>query len=134
MPFNSFDDYPLTWRPVLDKSQRALYRELAAQLETDIHNGIVKPGTKLPPQRELADYLDINVSTVSKAFRLCEQKGLLSAAVGSGTFVSYDALTSVRLLHDHKDSQIIDMGSTVPESSANTLLQEIGRASCRERV
>lgn len=125
MPFNSFDDYPLTWRPVLDKSQRALYRELAAQLETDIHNGIVKPGTKLPPQRELADYLDINVSTVSKAFRLCEQKGLLSAAVGSGTFVSYDALTSVRLLHDHKDSQIIDMGSTVPESSANALLQEM---------
>ncbi|GAB2535230.1 hypothetical protein GCM10026983_03380 [Gracilibacillus alcaliphilus] len=50
-------------------------------------------GTKLPPQRELADYLDLNLSTISKAFKECGLKGLLSSSVGSGTFVAYDALS-----------------------------------------
>ena len=68
MPINSFDDYPMSWRPTLDKSGRCLYQRLAAQLEADIQNGVLKPGTRLPPQRELADFLDVNVSTVAKAF------------------------------------------------------------------
>ena len=92
MPFNSFENYPMSWKPSLDKNARSLYQALAQQLADDIQSGILLPGTKLPPQRELADFLDINVSTVSKAFKLCELKGLLSATVGSGTFVSYDAV------------------------------------------
>lgn len=125
MPFNSFDDYPMSWRPTLDRNSRSLYQALACQLEEDIASGVIRPGTKLPPQRELADFLDINVSTVSKAFKLCELKGLLSARVGSGTFVAYDALTSGRLLTEHAKGSVIDMGATVPEPSGNAFLMEM---------
>jgi len=109
----------------LDRTSHTLYQTLAKQLESDITNGILKPGTKLPPQRELADFLDINLSTVSKAFKLCELNGLLSATVGNGTFVAYDALTSGRLISEHSSQDIIDMGATVPEASGNEILMSL---------
>ena len=88
MPVNSFENYPMSWKPTLQHSKKPLSLTLAERLEQDIHNGTLRPGTKLPPQRELADFLDINVSTVTRAFKICSNKGLLSSAVGSGTFVS----------------------------------------------
>lgn len=123
MPFNSFEDYPMSWRPRLDKNTRGLSRALARQLSEDIRSGVLRPGTKLPPQRELADFLDVNVSTVSKAFKLCALQGLLSATVGSGTFVSYDALCSGNLLLEPGKAPVIDMGPTAPEPSANERLR-----------
>ena len=124
MPYNSFDDYPMSWRPKLDRSERALYLTLARTLEEDIASGALKPGTRLPPQRELADFLDVNVSTVAKAFKLCELKGLLTATVGSGTFVAYSALTDKRFLERAEGAHVIDMGSVQPEDSANAALPQ----------
>ena len=115
MPVNSFENYPMTWKPVIEKNAKSLYHFLAERLEADIVSGSLLPGTKLPPLRELADYLDINVSTVSKAFKVCEQKGLLSARVGSGTVVSYDALSNAYLLGDRKPHGAVEMGATLPE-------------------
>lgn len=115
MPFNSFDDYPLTWRPVLEKSETPLYITLANQLEKDIANGLLRPGTKLPPQRELADYLDINVSTVSRAFKICANKGILSGITGSGTYVAYDMDTHIYAKPDDRPN-LIDLGTMMPET------------------
>lgn len=88
MPVNSFENYPMSWKPDLSNTKPPIYLALVRQLEDDIKAGALKPGTKLPPQRELADYLDINLSTVSRAFKICEQKGLLSASVGNGTYIA----------------------------------------------
>lgn len=115
MSINSFEDYPMSWKPVLAPEAKPVYRFLAHQLEQDIINGLLLPGTRLPPQRELADFLDINVSTVSKAFKVCELKGLLSATVGSGTFVSFDALSNAYLLSDRKTPNVIELGATLPD-------------------
>ena len=95
MPVNSFDDYPMSWRPTIDKTVKPYYVSLAKKLEEDIKRGLLLPGTKLPPQRELADFLDINVSTVVRAFKLCSNKGLLTSTVGSGTYVAYDVVTNI---------------------------------------
>ena len=118
MPVNSFEDYPMSWKPSIDKTKKPIYQALADQLEQDIVNGVLLPGTKLPPQRELADYLDLNLSTISKAFKECVLKGLLSTAVGSGTFVSYDALSNAYLLEDAKPQHLIEMGATLPDSTS----------------
>ena len=129
MPINSFENYPMSWKPTLHHSKKPLYLTLAEQLEADIHNGTLRPGTKLPPQRELADFLDINVSTVTRAFKICANKGLLSSAVGSGTFVSYDVNTSTLILPERPDSSIIELGSmmpeTLPQEAAIALLQKM---------
>ncbi|MFJ7855782.1 PLP-dependent aminotransferase family protein [Peribacillus frigoritolerans] len=117
MPINSFDNYPMSWKPSIDKAEKPIYQALARQLEQDILNEALIPGTKLPPQRELADYLDLNLSTISKAFKVCELKGLLSASVGSGTFVSYDALSNAYLLED-TNPEHIEMGATLPDNAS----------------
>lgn len=124
MPVNSFEDYPMSWKPVLNHQVKPLYLSLARQMEQDIKTGKLLPGTKLPPQRELADFLDINVSTVSKACKVCELKGLLSATVGSGTFVSFDALANAYLLPDDKPRNLIELGAVFPDTA--TFLPLIG--------
>lgn len=119
MPVNSFDNYPMSWRPDLRGAEGPKYLALVRLLEEDVKSGVLKAGTRLPPQRELADFLDVNLSTVSRAFKLCEQKGLLSAAVGSGTFVSSGAATEPVLLCGGGDPQIIEMGAIVPAVESN---------------
>lgn len=87
MPVNSFENYPMSWRPQINREKVPLYLSIAAALEKDIAAGMLQPNDKLPPQRELADYLDVNLSTVTRAFKLCESKGFISGTIGRGTYV-----------------------------------------------
>lgn len=122
MPINSFDNYPMSWKPCLNNITGPLYKALADMLEEDIKSGRLTPGTKLPPQRELADYLDINLSTISRAFKLCEQRGLISAAIGNGTYVSSDAGTDHYLSPNPESLHIIEMGAILPHSEPNRMI------------
>ncbi|PHV70088.1 GntR family transcriptional regulator [Sporanaerobium hydrogeniformans] len=119
MPINSFENYPMTWKPCLSHTKLPLYKALAQLLEEDIQKGNLKPGDMLPPQRELADFLDINLSTVTKAFKLCEQRGLISATVGKGTFIASDVGVSSRLLHPTPVNHLIDLGAIHPTYTQN---------------
>lgn len=97
---------------------------MAELLEEDIKSGKLKAGTKLPPQRELADFLDLNLSTISKAYKLCGQKGLVSASVGNGTYVSSDAAAETVLLCGRENTHIIEMGAIVPSVTANLKVKQ----------
>lgn len=120
MPVNSFDNYPMSWKPVLDRNtKQPIYIYLANALEADILNGNLTPGTKLPPQRELADYLDINLSTVTRAFKLCEQRGLICSVVGNGTYISSDAASNSMLMLNNPNINIIEMGAILPNAEIN---------------
>lgn len=119
MPFNSFDDYPMSWKPELNDSAGPIYVAIADQLEKDIRTGVLSPGTKLPPQRELADFLDVNLSTITRAFKRCEQKGLICASIGRGTFVSSDVAVNTILLPPHDSQKKIELGSVFPDASVN---------------
>ena len=89
MPVNSFSDYPMSWSPSRDElTGGPTYLALAAALERDIVSGALKPGVRLPPQRELADFLDLNFTTITRAYGICREKGLLYGVTGSGTFVA----------------------------------------------
>lgn len=94
--------------------QSAIYAELSRQLTRDIQQGVLQPGDKLPPQRELADYLDLHLSTVTRAYTLCEEQGLICARVGRGTFVASDANTSPTLLYPAEDPPCIQLGTVFP--------------------
>ena len=58
MPINSYDNYHLSWKPEKSHLKQPYYLSLASALAADISAGKLKPGTRLPPQRELADYSD----------------------------------------------------------------------------
>lgn len=88
MPVNDFSAHPLTWQPDAGGLKRPKYLSLAARLEKDIEDGVLPPGTRLPPQRLLADYLDINFTTVTRAYDICRERALVYGVTGRGTFVS----------------------------------------------
>ena len=64
------------------------YRALADAIAQAIADGRLPPGTKLPPQRELADRLGVTVGTVGRAYEIAQQRHLVTAHVGRGTFVT----------------------------------------------
>ena len=69
----------------------------------------------------MADYLNVNLSTISRAFKLCSQKGLLSASVGNGTYVCADVTAETVLLCGRENPRMIEMGALVPQVSGNRL-------------
>lgn len=89
MSVNDFSRVALSWRPArAELGGGPVYLALAAALERDVASGRLLPGTRLPSQRELADFLDLNFTTVTRAFDLCREKGLVYGVVGRGTFVA----------------------------------------------
>ncbi len=103
------------WKPRIPGSGKPLYLAIADALERDVGEGVLKPGARLPPQRELAAAMDLNLSTVTRAFKECERRGLISATVGRGTFISADTGVSVPLLPREASGRgLIEMGLVLP--------------------
>lgn len=125
MPVNSFDDYPMSWRPKKEDLKMPLYSSIAGLLEKDILSGKLPAHTKLPPQRELADFLDIGLSTVTRAFNICLDRGLLYATVGRGTFVSPNAGASIELAARTGDKPLIEMGIVRPIDRFNRNVRDV---------
>ncbi|MEK4730429.1 MULTISPECIES: PLP-dependent aminotransferase family protein [unclassified Paenibacillus] len=125
MPVNSFENYPMSWTPVRKKLSSPIYRSIASLLEYDIINGFLAPNTKLPPQRELADYLDVNLSTITRAFKICEVKGLIYAVTGRGTFVTPHVRNAIFLEEHVERNQYIEMGIIQPLDHCNDQVAEM---------
>lgn len=126
MPVNSFDNYPMSWKPDKKALKRPYYYSIAELLEQDIINGFLAPGTKLPPQRELADFLDLNFTTITRAYKLCEFKGLIYAVTGSGTFVSPNAARSITISADNT-TNLIDFGFVASFEQTNGIVAEVAQ-------
>lgn len=71
------------------ESDTPLYRQLYDSLRQRILRGDLALGDRLPPTRELAGQLGLNRTTVSAAYALLEQEGLIRGHVGRGSFVSF---------------------------------------------
>ncbi|MBC1406163.1 winged helix-turn-helix transcriptional regulator, partial [Listeria welshimeri] len=73
----------------LNKQQSGpFYSQLITLIEAKIASGELLPGEKLPPERKLAKELDVNRSTVARAFDELKARGILVAVQGSGTHVN----------------------------------------------
>jgi DNA-binding transcriptional MocR family regulator len=79
---------PTRWHPRLSRATGPVYRAIADALEADIRSGRLAAGDPLPTQRDLADRLGVNFTTVTRAYAEARRRGLLAARVGSGTFVA----------------------------------------------
>ncbi len=54
------------------------------RVETDLLEGRLRPGDRLPPERELATTLGVGRSSVREALRVLEVMGLIRTGTGSG--------------------------------------------------
>jgi DNA-binding transcriptional MocR family regulator len=76
------------WHPDLSTLPGPKYLALARTLREDIQAGVLAQGAQLPPVRDLAWGLKVTPGTVSRAYQIATQEGLLEATVGRGTFVA----------------------------------------------
>lgn len=76
------------WLPNITEGSGPIYVRLADHIEAAIADGVLAPGTKLPPQRNLAFDLGVTIGTISRAYSLIHERGLVSGEVGRGTYVN----------------------------------------------
>lgn len=75
------------WIPDLDSHKGPLYVRIADSAEADIKAGKLAAETRLPPQRDLAYDLGVTIGTITRAYALLRERGLVSGEVGRGTYV-----------------------------------------------
>ena len=66
-----------------------IYRQIEERIRKLIIDGSIRPGTRIPSTRQLAEHLGVNRITVGAAFAKLEAEGLITSHVGRGTFVSW---------------------------------------------
>lgn len=64
-----------------------LYQEIAESLRRRIAAGELKAGDKLPPVRQMAQQWNCTPGTISRAYAILTQEGLVAGQRGSGTHV-----------------------------------------------
>lgn len=74
---------PITLRP------RGVSVELAAHFESLIATGVLAPGAKLPPERELAISMSVSRASLREAMHELESRHLIERTPGRGTIVRH---------------------------------------------
>jgi len=75
------------WAPDIRQRKGPRYLAIAEALADDAGAGRLRPGTRLPTHRDLADRLGLTVGTVTRAYAEAARRHLVSGEVGRGTFV-----------------------------------------------
>ena len=96
------------------------YQAIAGLITDAIRDSRLRPGERLPPQRELAWQLKVTVGTIGRAYELVTQRGLVRGEVGRGTFVAPPVPTLPSpLIHEEAPVRsVLDLGSNVPTPTA----------------
>lgn len=91
-----------------------LYETVTDQIVGLIRNNKLKPGDRLPSERELAEELSISRGSLREAFRVLESRGLIKSNQGGGRFVR----------GIHKDD-LINTGNVVFNLEKSSILELI---------
>jgi DNA-binding transcriptional MocR family regulator len=85
---NPYSELHMTlWKPRLAANARYKHQGIVDALQADIAARLLKFGDTLPPQREIARQLGIDLTTVTRALNEARRLDLIEARPGSGTFV-----------------------------------------------
>src|SRR6185437_14990694 len=70
-----------------------LYRVVSSRIETLIREADIKPGERLPAERDLATKLGVSRTSLREALIALELGGVVEVRGGSGVYVSEQAAT-----------------------------------------
>lgn len=65
-----------------------VHEEISLQIQGLIERGQLKPGDRLPPERELCELFNVSRHSLREALRTLEKSRLLNSIPGSGTYVA----------------------------------------------
>ena len=78
---------PKDWVPEIRETDLPRYVGIAEAIGADIASGRLKPGDRLPPQRQIAEVMGADISAISRGYAEAARRGYVQAHVGRGTFV-----------------------------------------------
>lgn len=97
------DTVDADWSPI---ARLRTHEQVLARIEDQILAGKLRPGARLPGERQLAEMLGVSRGAVREALRVLEAMGVVTAGVGSGpaagslvSGANSQALTSLLRLH-----------------------------------
>ena len=71
-----------------EEDQRPVYRQVADEIKGLIASRELREGVILPPVRQVAADLGVNLNTIAAAYRELQKEGLLVVKHGSGAMVN----------------------------------------------
>ncbi|KKB63667.1 GntR family transcriptional regulator [Robbsia andropogonis] len=128
------DSHTKSAKSVQTKTRQAAYLEISHNLEQQIRSGQYPPGSRLPPQRDLAVELKINVSTVLRAYKELQARGLVVASKRRGSIVTGGAMPAVKLAQGRNEETsrgdglvtgVVDL--TVNRPATGAFLSQLGK-------
>jgi DNA-binding transcriptional MocR family regulator len=82
------DEHLPPWLPRLAAHGGPRFLQIADALQAAVVEGSLKPGDRLPPQRQLAAQLDVDLTTVTRAYDEARRRNLLEGRGARGTYVA----------------------------------------------
>lgn len=95
---------------IKNDSHEPAYMQLYLQIRSEITNGALRKGDKLPSKRILAEETGVSVITVEHAYAILADEGYIEARQRSGYFVTYRESEFISVLsneHDNKSPESI---------------------------
>jgi len=108
------------WNPRLQNDVKLKYLGIVAALEADIFAEVILPGDRLPAQRKVAELLDVDLTTVTRAFNEARRRGLIEGNKGRGTFIR--SAVESKLLSEKQ--VLLDLSMNNPPQPAKANLQQ----------
>lgn len=121
MPKNS-----TMWVPKLKKGSGPLYLAIANAIAEDVATGQLQAEQRLPPQRKLAEALDLDFTTVARAYTEAHRRGLVDSVVGRGTFVCGKRRPRIPRVTEGRPN--VDMSMNMPPEPESPELLELMQA------
>ena len=82
------DEHLPLWMPRLAVHGGPRFLQIADALQAAVADGSLRPGDRLPPQRHLAAQLDVDLTTITRAYDEARRRNLLEGRGARGTYVA----------------------------------------------
>ena len=111
------------WKPRIEADAKSKYLGIVEALEADIYSGYVKAGDRLPAQRAIAEALNVDLTTVTRAFNEARRRGLIDATTGRGSYVRHH-VESKLISHISEARPLLDLSMNNPPQPESAGLQQ----------
>lgn len=71
-----------------EEDRRPIYQQVVDEIKALIARGELREGAALPPVRQVAANLGVNLNTIATAYRELQREGLINVRHGSGAVVA----------------------------------------------